>query len=464
MGNAIVTILKNTNKKLKIKIEWGDCDDPIPPAWEPRQIAGLTGLFMDGIGYYTDTDMTTPAAAQGDLIAGWKDPVTGLSMLQSSPGHRLKLRLDSANGRQSIAADQDINYQGFIAPTGYNFNRRNCTLWAVIRPNNIGFQGYAFWNIGADIGDFLVTTGQAQPPRINLFLTGPNVGDTPLRWSCDPILVVVSCGESNATAYVDDLSFTSQNPFGAGDVTSGPIFYRQDLGYALKAEIHSMGILDSQISASDLALLRMWAYARYRRAAPTKNLVTQGDSLTAGQNTVLGKNWPCLAVDNYLPAGWRLWNQAVSGTTCNTVKDSIESGSSVLWDAAMSKNVYVHALGLNDFALLNHTAAQALADADICLSAMREARFKTVVSTIADISGSSVWDTTKEENRLLYNAALRSGGSLASKVDVLADVSANTLLDDPLNATYRAADKIHYTQAGSDLLASAIFGPAISAA
>jgi hypothetical protein len=234
---------------------------------------------------------------------------------------------------------------------------------------------------------------------------------------------------------------------------------RQDGASCVKGEIFAMGIVDHALTSGEIADLRAWAYARYFGAAKTKRLVTNGDSRTEGQGTLLGKNWPCVVVDTLLPSGWSLFNQAISGSSCNQAVARLNSYA-LTFDATLTKNVYGHFHATNDIGG-GRTAVQLIADTSTMLTAMRTAGFTTAVATEVSRTGSTGWDSTKEGHKDTFNTAIRAGGSLASLVDVVVDLGADSLLNDPTNTTYRIVDKIHFTQAGSDRIAS-LFATAIA--
>jgi lysophospholipase L1-like esterase len=192
---------------------------------------------------------------------------------------------------------------------------------------------------------------------------------------------------------------------------------------------------------------------------PTRNIVFDGDSITAGFPD--HPNYYDLALIS-VGGAYKARNVAIPGQQLTAMASAAASRVDAYRDPAVAKNVLVIWGGTNDIASGTLTGAQTHTALSSYCTARRAAGWKVVVVTMLPRSYAGDVGATETE-RTAYNTAIRA--NWATYADALADVAANTTIGDAgdeLNATNYQSDHAHLKTAGATIVAG-IVAPAVAA-
>jgi hypothetical protein len=100
----------------------------------PRSLAGLVGWWdsSDPAALFQDAGCTTPAAADGDVVGGWRDRFAGIVLAQATAAKKPLMKLGIQNGLPVVrpdAVDDGLTTTGLSVPSGSH------TFYAVTNPN-----------------------------------------------------------------------------------------------------------------------------------------------------------------------------------------------------------------------------------------------------------------------------------------------------------------------------------------
>ena len=186
-------------------------------------------------------------------------------------------------------------------------------------------------------------------------------------------------------------------------------------------------------------------------------IIFDGDSWTVGKqaNAV---PYPLVATQA-IGGNWRATSVAVSGQTVATMTTNAPTNVDTLIDAAQfPRNVVVMLGGINDIAG-SADAATTYARIVAYHQARRAAGWKTVACTIPHATAASVGGAAFNPVADAVNALIRANwGTFA---DALADLAADSRLQDATDTTYYNADELHGTTAGYAVV-GAIVGAALA--
>lgn len=208
--------------------------------------------------------------------------------------------------------------------------------------------------------------------------------------------------------------------------------------------------------AGDLAHTAIWAkeltgaeITGLFTPVPRSVVVFEGDSRTVGTGaTNVATNYPSQAIRK-LAGSWRAANVATGGETVATMIGQVSGQVAPLFSATNQRNVAAVFGGVND----NTTAATLHSRLATLCGAIRAAGFQVVVCSKIDCQSPAhaAWHATEYQ---ALNALIRA--NYASYADAIADLGADSRLQDATNLTYYTADKTHLTSAGYGVIASIV--------
>jgi lysophospholipase L1-like esterase len=191
-------------------------------------------------------------------------------------------------------------------------------------------------------------------------------------------------------------------------------------------------------------------------------VVCEGDSLTTGNGIALASTYPVqmsrLFTDNRMVS---IINWGKSGDKISDITTEASAEVDPCFDSRKGNNVLVVWCGLNSLfkgEAGDFTAATSYGLYVTYCQARQAQGFKVVACTITPTTGASV-PAGYETQRLLFNTSVRT--NYKTFAGALADIGADSHLQDSTNTTYFDADLIHLTAAGYAIVA-AIVQPAVA--
>lgn len=205
---------------------------------------------------------------------------------------------------------------------------------------------------------------------------------------------------------------------------------------------------------SDTAGDRFTSFRVIAAAPPTlKNLVFEGDSLTAGTGSSGGNTYPAQCITSLGASLWTYNNNGVAGQTLQAMLSNASTEVDLLSDTGAPANICVIWAGTNDV-VGGRTSAQILADLLSYIAGLRAAGFRVVVVTM--LARTEFVSTPAEEAvRQEVNTAMLGGGY----GDAVANLSSDSRLDDgtsTLPAGVDSGDHVHLSNTGYGYVASAV--------
>lgn len=195
---------------------------------------------------------------------------------------------------------------------------------------------------------------------------------------------------------------------------------------------------------------------------PASAIVFEGDSLTEGDQA-FANAYPTVLMAAL--TGNHDWiNTGVSGQTLATMATDRAAQIDPFYSAGIARNVCVMWGGTNDMSTAggNQTAATTLTRYYAHADALRTAGFSTIGLTMLPRSDAGIPGDFNTK-RATFNTDVRA--NWASHLDALVDVAADTRIGDDGDSddlTYYAADKVHLTIAGYQIIADLV-APALAA-
>jgi hypothetical protein len=184
---------------------------------------------------------------------------------------------------------------------------------------------------------------------------------------------------------------------------------------------------------------------------PTKQFVTDGNSLVAGYQTGTTIN-----VRSLVGAGRKWKNSGNFGvnsqTTTNMIADAVAQIDS-LFDSGLQRNVVIPWEITNEL-FAGTSVATAMANFKSYCSARKAAGWYVMPITVLPRSTSSGLFT--EGNRILCNAELLAPENIGVYWDDVIDLTSDSRFEDKSNTTYFNADQIHLTELAYTLVGDKI--------
>jgi len=263
-------------------------------------------------------------------------------------------------------------------------------------------------------------------------------------------------GGSSIAPFVNGVAFSGVVA-ATNTTTGGTVGERTGAGtFNWLGAIHRVLIYSANLSAGNRTALLSYLRSHYGFQAYTKQVLFDGDSLTAGYNSdehVLINGWTDNS-DNYpyaMPAkvaadhtDWKVLNHGITAETLANLLAHAAASIDPYYDAAnFAKNVVVLWAGTND--IIGGTAlATVESNFASYVSARQGAGFKVVAIPILDRGGFSAGQRTDKDS---FNTWLNAGSSGADAVVTLpASLSGNSAWVG--NPTKWDSDHTHLTQAG----------------
>jgi lysophospholipase L1-like esterase len=304
-----------------------------------------------------------------------------------------------------------------------------------------------------NVGDIYDQAGAT--PGINL----PGTLVTQGRWSCTPMIVGASCGNSSYKAWGNNFDAASYSPPGLfGSATGlrlGASGNGGDSGCG-EFDLHELIVYPAALSQADSQVIVDYLRAKYAIGAPTKALVCEGDSITDGFGQGDVNNWPMQVARTGLPASWRVVNRAVAGSTMASMT-SRASGTDSLRDSSLTTNVLHVLIGRNDLGTTAPTTEYANLKA--YTSARAAAGWEVWVGTV-------VTGNTPSANDVTFNGLLRGSAGGGSGPGIVADSAGVARLVDyaaiaglagASQPSWWQSDKVHPSALGAGQMADLVF-------
>ena len=198
----------------------------------------------------------------------------------------------------------------------------------------------------------------------------------------------------------------------------------------------------------------------------TKQVVCKGDSLTfganatTGQGTATGTSYPGVLKASLGPT-WLVANLGISGEQVATMIANFATESARQYDDSVAVHWVVIEGLTNDIGSTTDSASVLVGRLSTLCGLWRGVGFKIAVTTVPHCDFATVGvaaGTYPRQGSAAFNpvadgvnAIIRS--TWAQFADKLADYAADPAFADETNATYRAADRVHYTDAGYAVMA-----------
>jgi hypothetical protein len=373
--------------------------------------ADFSGLLL-----WLKADAIT-GAVDGAALAQWDDQSgNGYHCTQAVAGNRPIYSATGVDGTPEVALcyiDMDGTVQRYLtAPAGVAFNRNNCTIFAVGRPQSRDLTGdsCAVWyatggatlNFGWGPGCVTAYNGALRTTTATIGYQPHAIGMT-----------------SSGTAFKLWLGDTSESfaAANAAAIAGGKI--GAGGGLNLYGALKELVIYDHALTDEEYA--QLYDYARIRHfSPPNKLLVCDGDSLTTGYGATNNRSYPA-QLWGLLGRNWQVYNAAVAGQQTDAMITDGAAEIDPLYSASYYSNILVCWSGVLDL-YYGQTPAQAWERINTYCAARQAAGFQVVVCTCLP-SG-----FIDEADRSALNALIRAGWYTCA--DALADIAADTRIGD----------------------------------
>ena len=419
-------------------------------SWTPLVITAESGgmWLRSNVGRFSETTGGTAVTTQGSVVKRWEDQSgNGNHVTQATDAKCLKYRNDSIAGKVSLASDWGgalLGAQFFNVPAGFTLDRRNCSVFFIAR--SYALQTQTFFNFGAQLAFFMdIEPGVMR----NGFVTGPVVNSFNTLIQCCNISLIGTIGRSgDSVGYLRALSETG-TALDSGTVTGGVIGAEVSEAYGNSCEYYEVIVVPREITAAEITSLKAYVASNYAAQTFTKIFLADGDSLTDGAYSTIGKTWPSQFGD-LVGTSWQIYNFGVSGATMVDINNRRVAKVESKLGGSETDKLTACLGGTND---LGASASAATVDGRLATwhAAVRTAGSqKSFVYTIPARDDAS-WDGTKETERLALNVLIRAnynGASYGGPGNALVDLAADSRFQTPTDTTYYNADKLHFTNSG----------------
>ncbi len=330
-------------------------------------------------------------------------------------------------------------------------NPRNTSVYVVAAPRTVDYQSSIVSFSGPY--NFMSLNSIGSTPPV-LWLT--TLASNPKLYVPNNKAVLATVGRSNGgVVRWNDTQRTTTAP-GVGNLTGGAIGRHGDnASQHFSGDVYRVLIYNTAHDDATIAAITAQLEAQYGVVTTyTKQVVIEGDSLTAGAYSTNLQDWP-----NQLRMAhpdWLVWNEALSGaqigvaTTSGTMAAEAPVQVDQLYNPSLSRNVLALLGGTNDIGVGGQSGSQTFTRLVNYLTARKALGYETWVITVPD-RGS--FDTQVHD----YNALIRSGNPMIDKViDVGKDSPTETRLSNSANSTYYYVDQLHLVNAGYGVIAELV--------
>lgn len=418
-------------------------------------IAANYFLGFDAEYAYTDTGRTTLATANGDLVAALADGVGSNHASNATSGNRPTFV--TVGGKPALRFPPTLSR---TLATGNFFDsswNNSFTIFIVKEHHGIG--GPKVLVGGNSTQLFIADDASAGVPRIDWYTN--NNGTRYFTHGNGQ--AVALCLQHNGTAKRGEVYAIT----GAGEVTSGNATFTLGLtggitlgdlsqgggfawtGFFRALHLYKGNLTTGEVAAGLAALRTRWlgepAEGTYASGGGTKLVVCSGDSLTVGQGSTGGNDYPTLMA-TALGGGYTVTKVATGGESLGLIANDAETDIDALWSASNTSNTCVLWGGTNDAFFGLPTTLIQERYRNMCLR-RRAKGFKIVCVTILPRSdGGAV--AGFETKRAAFNTWLRA--NYTSFGHALADVAADTRIGDSGDETggNYAGDNVHLNNTG----------------
>lgn len=419
-------------------------------------------VFRADRGQYSD-QAGTVLATDGQAVASFRDQsVNGALVVQPTSANQATYE---ATGGPNCPALFFGGLAQYPLPAGLSYSTQAFTFYAVIRFRAMEENGYLI-SLGSGTNNLAVydtrrTIGLVGNGAGFNFPFGVTVftGDPPLSFH----VVSVTSGPSGVTIKIDGVSSTT-TAMPLATALNGFLGCLSAGNQNFIGELVDMYVHPATHSAATVLAVEQWISNTRKlpqtiNLAPTKMLVCDGDSITAGVKslTTVDGDWPAL-VKATLGATWNVLNFGITGQTLNGMANLRGSNIDGFWTASRSKNILIVWGGTNDIAN-SATAAATYAVYQTYGVAAHLIGWKVIIVTAmtrTDITGAM------QTQRGIFNTDLRTDFAVATgNIYVFTPASvtyADAMVDaDALQVAtgFTFPDGIHPNEAGYVLLAPA---------
>lgn len=406
---------------------------PVVPAWNPGDEAGLLGWWSADVG------VTDVAGA----VTTWADRSgNGRTMTAPADANRPALIPGGLGALPTI----QFNGTSHWMKTGSFVVSQPFTLYLLAK--QVGYTQFDRVIGGAGASDFFVYQSNTVAPNVSM-RTGGSVGPTFTAWAVGDFAVLqMHWSGVNSKARRNLNTEVGGNPGTLG--FDGLSLGASNLG-ALFGNIEFVEVIARSGLDDVLTGFRHYTYLAHRASFAVRNMLNEGDSLTQGAGVALANLFPHKVLAGKSPVAWGYNNVAVGGSTVAQMAARATSADEFS-DRLADENWITVWCGTNDI-VNGATAEQVVAGLVSYCQARRQAGFKVLVFTILPrtaISGA------KETERQELNTIIRA--TWVTFADGLADVAADATLgaeNANLNTTYYS-DGTHLTAAGHTIVAAIV--------
>lgn len=329
----------------------------------------------------------------------------------------------------------------FDVPASVSIDRQSCTIFmvegATYTPPNTNLS-FGLWGMGAD---FIAGIALLGVMNWQLLSAADSFRGLSAQPTVDAQISVLTCSPSAKTVNCDEALQAALPASAAGAMAGGHVGYASpgapDTGqYKYVGNLYMWAAYNTVLTQPAIQVEKNKLYPVFDIATNlTKQVVNDGDSITAGVGSILGVNRPFQTRP--------LLNQRViyrnKGLPGAGFSDGVATAA--LFNAGLAKNLLVAHWGANDI-LGGVSAATLTTRLATYVTATRAAGFDVFIGTVLP---STAYDGTMETVRTTYNDNVRSGAVAGGYT--VADYANIPEMMNPANPTYYA-DGIHPTSPG----------------
>lgn len=410
---------------------------------DPRRFSGLVGYYRGSyLGGYADQA----------IIPTWPD-CSGNGFDLTQPTDTAKPRKSTDYMGYSVASFLSKSNQLFAIHTNLTIHTRSNSIYMKIRGmgyvssatpvSDSGTTAYADFGSGSKE---LMYMGGSPWTQI-VYDGGGHSIITRLLSSTTQQSVSWRLGVSNIKMWDGVTNITVASPLATNTLTGGRIGGAASFTFPFNGDIEELAIYNRTLSDSeDAAVLKSMAPAPF-----TRNVIFDGDSLTAGYNSAQSG---ILFITNYPYQTCRLTPQIhgnnMGKTSATFTNLPVVALSPFIDTTNFKRNIVVIWCGTNDIFTDGINDTTCIARYKYYVNARQTEGWKVIILSMI-VRGQ--FNSTMEGYRVAFNAYLRTNNAWA---DGFADVANDSRLQDTNNATYFQSDKIHLTQAGYGVVAEVV--------